>query len=293
MLPVVRRFVLGPAIAVAVAAVPLLFDVHAASAATASVRVSGKLSVRTGAANWHRQTRQLKNGNKVNIVCKVTGQYVRGKVRRTAQWNRLALGDYISHAYVSGNPNLPTCAAVDAAKAATPVQTVVSQPWSVVEPNGSMTTAQFIAASVPGAQQSQREHRVPASVTIAQAILESGWGKSALAHFDKNYFGMKCFTQGVYANGCKTHSTAECTPAGACFTTNASFRTYASVVNSFRDHGALLATNSRYARAFNYTTNANQFAAEIHAAGYATDPQYTTKLVNIMAKYNLYQYDLR
>jgi flagellum-specific peptidoglycan hydrolase FlgJ len=268
-----------------------LLDVSAANAASASVRVSGKLSVRSGAANWHPQTRALKNGTKVTVVCKVTGQYIRGKVRRTAQWDRLALGDYISHAYVAGNPKLPTCAAP--AVAAAPTQTVISQPWSVVEPNGSMTTAQFIAASVPGAQQSQREHRVPASVTIAQAILESGWGKSALAHFDKNYFGMKCFTQGVYANGCRTHSTAECTPAGACFSTNASFRTYASVVNSFRDHGALLATNPRYARAFNYITNANQFAAEIHVAGYATDPQYTTKLVAIMARYNLYQYDLR
>jgi hypothetical protein len=276
MLPVVRRFILGPVIAAAVAAVPLAVDVSAASAATASVRVSGKLAVRAGAANWHRQTRTLKNNNKVNVVCKVTGQYVRGKVRRTAQWDRLVIGDYISHAYVAGNPKLPNC---PAAPAASPVQTVVSGPWSVVEPNGSMTTAQFIVASAPGAQQSQREHRVPASVTIAQAILESGWGKSALAHFDKNYFGMKCFTQGVYANGCRSHSTAECTPTGVCFTTNASFRTYASVVNSFRDHGSLLATNSRYARAFTF--------------GYATDPQYTTKLVAIMVKYNLYQYDLR
>jgi flagellar protein FlgJ len=292
MLPAVRRFVLGPAIAIAVAGVPLLFDVSAANAATASVRVSGKLSVRAGAANWHRQTRKLKNGNKVTIACKVTGQNVRGKVRRTAQWDRLALGDYISHAYVAGNPNVPTCAALDAAAKPAPVPTVISAPWSVVEPTGSMTNAQFIAASVPGAQQSQREYRVPASVTVAQAILESGWGKSALAYFDKNYFGMKCYSQGVYANGCRTHSTAECTPAGACFSTTASFRTYATVVNSFRDHGALLATNSRYAKAFT-TTTANQFAAEIHVAGYATDPQYTTKLVAIMVKYNLYQYDLR
>jgi flagellar protein FlgJ len=169
---------------------------------------------------------------------------------------------------------------------------VVANPWSVVEPNGSMTTAQFIAASAPGAQQSQREHRVPASVTIAQAILESGWGKSALAYFDKNYFGMKCYSQGVYANGCRSHSTAECTPAGKCFSTTANFRTYATVVNSFRDHGALLATNSRYASAFSFTSNPNQFAAEIHKAGYATDPLYTVKLTGIMAKYSLYQYDL-
>ena len=164
---------------------------------------------------------------------------------------------------------------------------------SVTEPNGSMTNAQFIAASIPGAQESQVEHRVPASVTIAQAILESGWGRSALSHFDKNYFGMKCFTQGRYANGCRTHNTNECTPQGSCFGTAASFRTYASVTNSFRDHGSLLATSSRYAKAFDYVREPDKFVAEMHKAGYATDPQYTQKLTALMAKYNLYQYDLR
>src|SRR4051794_26917417 len=49
------------------------------------------------------------------------------------------------------------------------------------EPDGTMTTAQFIAAAVPAARLSRVEHRVPVSVTIAQAILESGWGRSALS----------------------------------------------------------------------------------------------------------------
>src|SRR3954471_6934166 len=57
------------------------------------------------------------------------------------------------------------------------------------EPSGTMTQAQFIGASVQGAQQSRREHGVPVSVTIAQAIVESGWGKSALSTVDKNFFG--------------------------------------------------------------------------------------------------------
>src|SRR6185312_12158855 len=55
---------------------------------------------------------------------------------------------------------------------AAPVPTV---PAVAAEPNGTMTTGEFIAAAVPGAQQSRREHGVPASVTLAQAILESGW----------------------------------------------------------------------------------------------------------------------
>ncbi|GIJ43250.1 hypothetical protein Val02_01360 [Virgisporangium aliadipatigenens] len=161
------------------------------------------------------------------------------------------------------------------------------------EPNGSMTNAEFIAAAAIGAQDSQREFGVPASVTIAQAILESGWGRSALSHFDKNYFGMKCFNQGKFANGCRTHNTDECTPLGQCFATSASFRTYATVTNSFRDHGYLLATAPRYAPAFQYVKQPDLFVAEMHKAGYATDPLYTQKLTALMAKYNLYRFDLK
>src|SRR5436853_386170 len=76
-------------------------------------------------------------------------------------------------------------------------------------PNGTMTNADFIAASVIPAQQSQREFRVPASVTIAQAILESGWGRSGLTVNDKNFFGIKCFTPvpGPISIGCHSYST--------------------------------------------------------------------------------------
>ena len=134
-----------------------------------------------------------------------------------------------------------------------------------------------------------------ASVTLAQAILESGWGRSKLSANDRNFFGMKCFTQGSYANGCHTYVTNECTPAPAsvCYTTSASFRTYASATNSFRDHGALLATSSRYRAAFNYKKNPVQFAVEIQKGGYATDPLYATKLAKLMQDYKLQSYDVR
>jgi flagellum-specific peptidoglycan hydrolase FlgJ len=71
----------------------------------------------------------------------------------------------------------------------------------------------------------------------------------------------------------------------------ATFRTYGSAVDSFRDHGMSIKSLSRYAAAFNYTNNPNQFIAEVHKGGYATDPLYTTKLVALMTKYSLYQYD--
>jgi flagellar protein FlgJ len=79
-------------------------------------------------------------------------------------------------------------------------------------PTGTMTDDEFLAASIPAAQQSQRETKVPTSVTLAQAILESGWGRSSLSANDRNFFGMKCFNNatGSYAAGCKSYSTQEC-----------------------------------------------------------------------------------
>jgi hypothetical protein len=294
-----RNYVAAPLLALGIVGGGLVLDTDAAHAATASVRVKGKLKVRAGAANWTTQTRTLNNRARITVTCKVSGQYVRGTVRRSAQWDRLALGDYIPHAYVAGNPRLPACPPPPPPPAPAPAPAAVAPPvkestvTAPAGPTGTMTTAQFITASVPGAQLSQRETQVPASVTIAQAILESGWGRSALSTFDKNFFGMKCFSQGSYAIGCRSHATNECTPLGVCFGTTASFRVYASAADSFRDHGALLAGAARYQPAFAHADNPDQFAVQIAAAGYATDPQYATKLSAIMAKYRLYQYDLR
>ncbi|GAA3273040.1 sporangiospore maturation cell wall hydrolase GsmA [Dactylosporangium vinaceum] len=292
MLRSLKKYVFAPALALAATATTLVVAAAPADAAVVSVRVKGSLAARTGAANWFGQTRTIKNRQKLTVTCKVSGQYLRGNVRRTAQWDRTAAGDYISHAYVSGSPKLPVCAPV-AAPAPAPATTapVAAVPMG---PTGTMTNDQFLAASIPAAQQSQRDTKVPTSVTLAQAILESGWGRSSLSANDSNFFGMKCFNNapGPYAAGCKSYSTQECNAAGTCVTTVATFRTYRASVDSFRDHGANLKSLSRYAAAFNYTGNPNQFIAEIHKGGYATDPQYTTKVVALMTKYNLYRYDL-
>lgn len=295
MLRNLKNLVLVPAMALAATATTLVVATAPADAAVISVRVNGSLAARNGAANWFTQTRKIKNKQKITVTCKVNGQYLRGNVRRTAQWDRTALGDFISHAYVSGNPKLPTCV-ITPPPAPAPAPVVVAAPVATVPvgPTGTMTNEQFLAASIPAAQQSQRESRVPTSVTLAQAILESGWGRSSLSANDRNFFGMKCFNNvsGAYAAGCHAYSTQECTAAGICSTTVATFRTYATSAASFTDHGMALKNLARYAAAFNYTDNPNQFIAEVHKGGYATDPLYTTKLVNLMTKYNLYQYDL-
>ena len=212
----------------------------------------------------------------LSISCSVTGLVVAGTAGTSNQWDRLTTGSDVAHADV-----------VSGVIAACPGgSTVVTG-----EPSGLMTTTQFIAASVAPAQRAFREYGVPASVTIAQAIIESNWGRSSLAAQDHNFLGIKCSNgnRGPIATGCHTYSTTEC--GATCGLTTASFRSYATVTDSFRDHAVFLASGSRYRNAFNYTTNANQFLFEIWRAGYATDPKYGTLVTSIMAKYGLYRYD--
>jgi hypothetical protein len=236
---------------------------------------TGRVNLRAGVSTGTAVKGSVVNGGKVHLTCAVAGQTIAGTVRTSMQWNRLTNGSYISHAYVT-TPALPLCAGSPAPA-----------------PAPALTPEQFIKAAVPGAQQGWREYGVPPSVTIGQAILESGWGRSKLSTNDRNYFGIKCQNgrYGRFANGCHTYVTQECTKAGNCFTTTGVFRTYPSTANSFRDHGEFLRVNSRYKPAFQYTRDANRFIWTVWKAGYATDPNYYTKITGIMAKNKLYQYD--
>jgi flagellar protein FlgJ len=232
----------------------------------------GMLLIRSGPAVYSAPLDALANGARVTVSCAVRGQLITGTRGTTRQWDRLPTGRYISHAYVDGAA-VPVCP-------------------DPPPPNGSMTPAQFIAAAAPLAQQGRREFDVPASVTLAQAILESGWGRSQLSANDRSYFGIKCFGwPGSIAVSCHTYPTSECDAAGHCQPTDASFRAYASVADSFRDHGLFLRANDRYRAAFDHTGNADQFLLQICQAGYATSPTYYTSLSGLMHQYNLYQYD--
>ncbi|MDK9656115.1 glucosaminidase domain-containing protein [Propionibacterium freudenreichii] len=147
------------------------------------------------------------------------------------------------------------------------------------------------------AQEEQRRYRVPAAVSIAQSIIESGWGQSGLTAVDNNYFGIKCPAYGSpFVSGCTSYSTSEWVNGGYV-TIQAGFRSYNSPGDSFLDHGFFLSlgdpSNSanRYYPAF-LTTNDRDFVRAIAAAGYATDPTYANKIISIMDRYNLYQYDV-
>lgn len=152
---------------------------------------------------------------------------------------------------------------------------------------------QFFQKLLRGAQQSERDYGIPTSVTLAQAAIESGWGRSSLTVKGNNYFGIKCFNKGgPIANGCMSVQTTEYRPDGSSYTITASFRTYASVGDSVKDHANFLKVNSRYAKAFNYSAQPDQFIREVHRAGYATDPGYADMLIRFMKRYDLYRYDV-
>ncbi|MFN8521758.1 MAG: glucosaminidase domain-containing protein [Chloroflexota bacterium] len=148
----------------------------------------------------------------------------------------------------------------------------------------------FILTVAPGARHSQRGTGVPASVTLAQAILESNWGRSRLATEARNLFGIKAFTRpgtdGVYAaNTWEVYR-------GASVITREIFKAYKTIDDSIVDHGLWFIEQPRYAGALRVADDPRAFAYAINAAGYATDPAYAPKLIWLMNQHNLFAFDV-
>lgn len=128
---------------------------------------------------------------------------------------------------------------------------------------------------------------VPASFTIAEAALESGWGSSRLATEGCNYFGVKADSS--WAGDVLSLDTREYL-SGQWTMVPAVWRKYADFDACLVDHGNFFKSNPRYAHCFS-APNGEAFAWGVQHAGYATDPQYATKLIEVMRAHNLAQYD--
>lgn len=150
---------------------------------------------------------------------------------------------------------------------------------------------QLTQEMILGAQKTQELYGVPASVTLAQIILESGGsyagGLSLLAHKYNNLFGIKAGSS--WTGKTVNMSTGE-EVNGSHITIKDNFRWYDSVMDSIIDHGKLLA-QPFYTKYTASATNADEYARAIHKAGYATDSSYADTLISIMKRDNLYQYD--
>ena len=143
------------------------------------------------------------------------------------------------------------------------------------------STQDYIDAWKVTAVEQMNEHKIPASITLAQGILESGNGNSKLAKEAKNHFGIKCHTQ--WQGERVYHDDDE---KGECF------RKYQYVETSYDDHSAFLTQRKRYAFLFNYSAkDYKRWAKGLKKAGYATDKKYPDKLIKIIEDYKLYEFD--
>ena len=149
-----------------------------------------------------------------------------------------------------------------------------------------MTNAEFVEKIGALASEDMKKTGILASLTIAQAILESAWGTSALAQAPNyNLFGIK----GAYNGNYCEFNTSEYLN-GKWVTVKAQFRKYPSWVESLADHSALFNTYDRYAN-LRGCTDYKLACRYVREDGYATDPSYTSKLINIIESNNLTRFD--
>ncbi|MBB1085471.1 LysM peptidoglycan-binding domain-containing protein [Limosilactobacillus fastidiosus] len=144
---------------------------------------------------------------------------------------------------------------------------------------------QFIESVAQGAIDGWNQYRVLPSITVAQAILESSWGRSTLSTNAHNLFGIK----GSYNGNSVVMPTRE-VYGGRSVMVNANFRAYPNNSESVKDHGRFLTVNSRYRNLLG-DTNYVSVANKLHQDGYATDPRYANSLISLVRTYNLTQLD--
>ena len=160
--------------------------------------------------------------------------------------------------------------------------------WTVILAFSAVTSAQthqekYIERYAEIAVAEMYRSGVPASITLAQGLLESGYGRSELALKSNNHFGIKCHNGW---QGGKVYHDDDA--KGECF------RKYDTPEESYRDHSDFLRYRDRYKFLFDYkTTDYKSWAYGLKKAGYATDPNYPRKLINLIEEYELHQYDTK
>jgi len=144
-----------------------------------------------------------------------------------------------------------------------------------------ITLQQYIETWSGVAKEEMRLHGIPASIKLAQGILESGFGNSRLARYANNHFGIKCHGWSGRSIRHDDDKPNEC------------FRAYDSAMDSFRDHSQFLLSRPWYAPLFELDImDFRGWARGLQRAGYATNPRYAEKLIRIIEENNLYRFDI-
>jgi len=154
--------------------------------------------------------------------------------------------------------------------------------------SSAQTTPPYIEAFQALAIQEMDRTGIPASITLAQGIIESAWGKGVLARSSNNHFGIKCKQEwaGQAFHLEDDDYDSEGNLVKSCF------RAYEDASSSYLDHSNFLRKGKRYAFLFELDpTDYISWARGLQSAGYATDPEYANKLIKKIEEYQLYQYD--
>ena len=142
-------------------------------------------------------------------------------------------------------------------------------------------TEKYISIYSSIAVDEMERYAIPASITLAQGILESGNGESRLAVEGKNHFGIKC-----HSNWNGKTIIEDDDEKGECF------RKYDKVADSYRDHSLFLTERGRYSFLFEYKkSDYKKWAKGLKKAGYATNPKYPALLIDLIERYELYAFD--
>ena len=139
----------------------------------------------------------------------------------------------------------------------------------------------YIKKFAPAAVKNMRFYRIPASITLAQGVLESGYGEGTLAKKANNHFGIKCH-KGWKGKSIRHDDDAK----------NECFRSYKNPLRSYRDHSLFLVDRDRYSSLFKLKRKDYKgWARGLKAAGYATDPKYAEKLISLIERFKLNRFD--
>ena len=145
-----------------------------------------------------------------------------------------------------------------------------------------LTCEKYVERYVRVALAEKEKFGIPASITLAQGLLESDAGCSRLAKANNNHFGIKCFSKRCKKGHCSNYSDDHHKDF---------FRIYVSVWRSFRNHSEFL-QKKRYRKCFELeVTDYKGWARELSKAGYATDPKYADKLIGVIEGLELWQFD--
>lgn len=158
---------------------------------------------------------------------------------------------------------------------------IISYSGSALAQTRSKQYEEYIHKYRDIAVEEMKRYHIPASITLAQGLLESGAGQGTLARKSNNHFGIKC--GGDWRGKSVKHDDDA---------RNECFRVYKNAAESYRDHSIFLAGRSRYAALFKLDiTDYKGWAHGLKKAGYATNPRYAYQLIDIIERYDLYKYD--